>query len=558
MKKISKTFKLFMLSAIIIAASFFSLSFINNDFEISKNIDVFVTLFKQLNNNYVDEIKPGDLMETGIDAMLESLDPYTTFIPESELEDYMFMTTGQYGGIGALIHYRNGFVYISEPYEGSPAQQAGLEAGDKILEVNGKSVSGKTTDEVSTFLKGQSATLVTLLIEREGEKKPILKTLTRAEIKIDNIPYYGILDNDIAYIKISGFTMNAGQEVKNSLVELKNKTNLKGVIIDLRGNSGGLLIEAVNIVNIFVKKGNHVVSTKGKIPERNQSYKTLNLPIDTEIPLTILTDGMSASSSEIVAGAIQDIDRGVIIGQKTYGKGLVQNVVPVSFNSKLKITVAKYYIPSGRCIQSIDYSHKSENGDPETIADSLKSPFKTQSGRIVYDGGGIEPDILVNKEKISNISYSLSRKFLIFDYASKFKRDNTTILSSGDFQVNETIFNDFMAFLSDKEYDYTTNSENILKKLKEATKDEKYYSSLQKEFDALQVKMAHDKKEDINRNKDEIKRLLKNEIVSRYYFQKGRIISSLKDDPTIIKATQIINNPSEYQALLKPTSPLKK
>ena len=348
-----------------------------NDFEISKNLDIFTTLYKQLHVNYVDDVKSGELMKIAIDAMLESLDPYTVYIPEADIEDYKFMTTGQYGGIGALIHKRNTKIVISEPYEGFPADKAGLKAGDILIEVNGKSLKNKNTDEVSSLLKGTPGTTVEVMIIRDTLEKPIPKTITREEIKISSVPYFGMVSNDVGYINLSGFTQNASKEVKDALIKLKENSNFKGLILDLRGNGGGLLNEAVNIVNLFVDKGQLVVSTKGKIKEKNNIHKTTNTPVDVNIPIIVLVDDNSASASEIVTGAIQDLDRGVILGQRTFGKGLVQNIVPLSYNSEMKVTIAKYYIPSGRCIQAIDYSKKDENGRAEKIPDSLLKPFKT-------------------------------------------------------------------------------------------------------------------------------------------------------------------------------------
>jgi carboxyl-terminal processing protease len=521
-----------------------------NNFEISKNLDIYATVLKELNINYVDGIQPGNLVETSIKSMLETLDPYTVYIPESDIEDVRFITTGEYGGIGAMIQKRGDWVIISEPYEGKPAQLAGLKAGDKILEVDGQSAKGKTTSELSAILKGQPGTKVTLLIEREGVEEPIEKTFTRETVKIDNIPYYGVLRDGFGYIKLTGFTQNAGNEVKKAFLDMKKNNDLKGVILDLRGNGGGLLQEAVNISNIFIDKGQLIVSTKGKLKSKNFAYKTRMAAVDTDIPLAVLVDDGSASASEIVTGAMQDLDRGVIIGQRTFGKGLVQNVIPLSYNAQMKVTVAKYYIPSGRCIQEIDYSHKDKNGHSGKIADSLITAFKTKNGRTVYDGGGIEPDITVAQDKMSNLTFTLFKKYLLFDYAGKFEREHDSIAPPDKFEITDDIFNDFVAFISDKDYDYTTNCEKSLEDLKESAEEDDYFESIKPEFDALKARILENKKGDLERHKDEIKKILKFEIVSRYYYQKGQIIASLNDDKDIDKAIEVLSDKPDYLAIL--------
>ncbi len=525
----------------------------SNNFEISKNLDIYTTLFKELNTNYVDDISAGELIESIIDAMLESLDPYTIYIPESEVEDFRFITTGQYGGIGSLIHKQGDYIVITEPYEGKPAQKAGLKAGDKILEIDGKSAKGKSTSDISAILKGQPGTSIRVLFEREGIDEPFEKELIRKNVKIDNIPYYGIIGDNIGYIKLIGFTQKAGKDAKEAFTDLRNKNELKGIILDLRGNGGGLLQEAVDITNIFVDKGKLVVTTKGKLPGKNHSYKTMNIALDKNIPLVVLVNNSSASASEIVAGAIQDIDRGVIIGQRTFGKGLVQNVIPLSYNSQAKITVAKYYIPSGRCIQAIDYSKKDDNGNSGKIPDSLITAFKTLNGRTVYDGGGIEPDIEIEPKKLSNISYSLLNKYLFFDYATKFERENPEIDTPDEFIITDEIYNDFVIFISDKNYEYTTKCEETLEKLKQYAEEEKYFEDISPEFIALTDKMEKNKQEDIEKHKEQIKKILRIEIISRYYYQRGKIISSLADDKEIAKAIEIINQQDSYLAILDGT-----
>jgi carboxyl-terminal processing protease len=522
----------------------------DNNFEISKNLDIYATLLKELDKNYADQINPGDLTETAIEAMLETLDPFTVFIPESNAEDYKLMTTGQYGGIGALIHKNESYVVISEPYEGFPAQKAGLKAGDRIMEINGKSMKDKSSDDVSDILKGQPGIELEILIGRIGVPEPFVVKVMREEIKIPNIPYFGMLKDGIGYIKLTNFTQNAGNEVKKAYTDLKANNELKGIILDLRGNGGGLLNEAVNICNIFIDQNQLIVSTKGKIASKNQDHLTRNVVVDKDIPLTILVDNGSASASEIVAGAIQDLDRGVIIGQRTYGKGLVQNVIPLTYNSQVKITVAKYYIPSGRCIQAIDYFHKDENGQADKVPDSLISEFNTKNGRLVYDGGGIEPDVSLDPMKLSKVSQTLITKYLLFDYANLYAAEHSTIPPLEEFEITDEIYNGLISFLKDKNYDYQTASEEALEKLKTSAKKENYFDGIEEDYNTLKSKILHDKSADLLTYKDEIKFLLKDEIVSRYYYQKGRIIASLNDDPEIAKAIELLKGNETYLAIL--------
>lgn len=545
-----KPYKKYLLILIIAVSSFLSFSFADNYFEISKNLDIFATLFRELNMYYVDETQPGELMKKGIDAMLESLDPYTNYIPESEIEDYRFMTTGEYGGIGAIIRQKDDYIVIVEPYEGSPAQKADLRAGDVIIEVNGKSIKGKNSSDVSKILKGQANSEVTLLIEREGEKNPIEKKLMRQEIKINNVPFYGVLKDDVGYIKLTGFTETAGREVKEAFTDLKSK-GIKKLILDLRDNGGGLLKEAVNIVNFFVPKGSDVVSTRGKIKEWDKVHKALNSPLDLEIPLVVIINENSASASEIVAGAIQDFDRGVVIGERSFGKGLVQQTRPLSYNAQLKVTVAKYYTPSGRCIQKLDYSHKDEEGKATKIADSLITAFKTKGGRIVYDGNGIEPDINTENREFSVISAVLLGKNHIFDYATRYRIKHESISNARDFKLSDQDFDDFVKFLEGKDYSYTTSTEKMLDEIKSSAEKEKYLKDIENELESLSNIVKKNKQNDLYRFKEEIKELLENEIVSRYYFQRGRIENSFSHDLDIKKANEILNDNKLYSQILK-------
>jgi carboxyl-terminal processing protease len=516
-------------------------------FEMNKAIETFGSVFKSLHSNYVDELNSGDLVKTAIDAMLAKLDPYTNFYPESEMEEVKLQYLGQYGGIGALIHYKNGIVYISEPYEGLPAYKAGVKAGDAILSIDGESAKGKTSNQVSEKLRGQAGTEIELELERDG--KIIKKTFRREDIQLPNVPYFGMIDSVVGYIKLNEFTKEASKHVQEAFENLKRQ-NMQYLIFDLRGNGGGLLQEAVNIVNLFVDKGHVVVSTKAKTVEKNSVFKTTKKAIDTKIPIVVLIDGTSASASEIVSGSLQDFDRAVIMGQCSFGKGLVQNILPLIYNSQIKVTVSKYYIPSGRCIQAIDYSHRDKDGNANKIPDSLRTAFKTKGGRTVYDGLGIEPDITIAPEYASNIAIALISKFLCFDYATKFVKENPNIASAKDFEITDEIYNDFIEFLKDKDYNYTTASEKILDDLIASAKKEKLGENTLKEIELIKTQIAKDKKEDLIKYKEDIKEILLSEIVVRYYNQKGRIEALLKHDNEVKEATKLLYDQKQYNKTL--------
>lgn len=526
-----------------------------NNFEISKSIDIYNNVLRELNMNYVDEINPAELNETAINAMLDELDPYTVFIPESDIEEYRLITTGEYGGIGALIQYYDKLVHISEPYEGFPAQKAGLIPGDAIMEVNGVNTENKTVNEVSELLKGQPGSIVTLKIKRYNEKDLITKSLTREKIKIDNIPYSTVFDNGIGYIILNQFTKDAAKEMKDCFLKMKKDHELKGLIIDLRSNGGGLLNEAIEIVNIFVPKNKLVVYTKGKTPEQNKNYFTKKEPEDTEIPLVILVNEASASASEIVAGSIQDFDRGIILGQRTFGKGLVQNILPMSYNTQIKVTVAKYYIPSKRCIQEIDYSRKNKNkNDSINKNDTLGPEFRTANGRIVYEGHGIQPDVKVEPEMISTITTHLFAKNMFFKYANKFYAENKSIESPETFEISDKIYQDFMKYTDDQGFSFTSESERKFNELVKTTKIEAYYDNIKPQLDQLENDLKDHKDKDLINNRKEIEELLKLEIVGRYYYQKGKIISMLSHDIELHRAFEILlntNGKNEYNTLLK-------
>ncbi|MDA9121229.1 S41 family peptidase [Flavobacteriales bacterium] len=554
--KASKIFKRVRGILIIIPVVLISLltsSYVDSYFEISKNLDIFITLFKELNLYYVDETQPGDLVEKGIDGMLLSLDPYTTYIPETDIEDYRFMTTGQYGGIGAMIRKKDSLMVVAEPYEGFPAMKVGLLAGDVILEVNGKSTEGKSTGDISSFLKGQPQTEVKVRIKRFGVDKPFDVTIKREEIQIKSVPYLGMLNEEVGYLNLSSFTDNCSQDVKDAVVELKAK-GMKKLVLDLRGNPGGLLKEAVALSNLFVSKGEMIVSTKGKVKEWNKDYKATQSPLDKDMPLAVLVNRGSASASEIVSGVIQDLDRGVIIGERTFGKGLVQTTRPLSYNSQLKVTTAKYYIPSGRCIQALDYSNRNEDGSVGKVPDSLITKYETRAGRPVFDGGGINPDVEVKPMPLSDIAFNLGLKMLYFDFATEYRHQHKEIAAVKEFDIDENLYSEFKSWLETKEFDYTTDSEKVMGKLKEVAEEEKYFERIEIEYNALNEQVRHNKTHDLEEFQEEVKDLLRGEIVSRYHHQKGRIEAMLEDDSDVKKALEILADTEEYKRILSNTS----
>lgn len=545
--------KLFISALIIVIAGlgFYSFNQDDKNFELAKNLEIFYSLFRELNMFYVDEINPGKLVKTSIDEMLKSLDPYTNFISEDQMEDFRFMTTGEYAGIGALIGNQKGKIVISEPYEGFPAQKFGLKAGDIILEVEGKSTKDMTTEDVSNLLKGPAKRAVKIKLQRPGEKKPYVVDVIREKITIEAVPYYGMLNNNIAYIRLSNFTANCSEEVKKAFLELK-KNKPDALVLDMRSNPGGLLQEAVKMVNMFVPGGAEIVSTKGKVKQWDKAYKATGTPLDTTIRIAVLTNSSSASASEIVAGAIQDLDRGLVIGSRTFGKGLVQTTRDLSYNTKLKVTTAKYYIPSGRCIQALNYSSRNEDGSVGHVPDSLISEFKTKKGRIVYDGGGIIPDIVIEPEQLSNLSAALLTKFMIFDFATGFSNETESIEDPGQFVINNAVYSRFAQFLKDNNFQYESESEHLLKELERAAKEEKYYSLAENDIENLKKRLEPHLDKDLEVFNKEIKSLLKNEIVSRFYYQKGAIKSSIGEDRVIQTAIDKLSTDMAYNSYLEP------
>ncbi len=549
MKKKMKGLKVFV---VVLFLGLLTLGFSarNSDFELVKSLDIFYTLFRELNYYYVDETDPEKLIETGINSMLGSLDPYTTYIPESEMDDFNFMTTGEYGGIGSLIKAGDSYAIIAEPYEGSPSAKAGLMAGDEIISVDGFVTKGKSLSEVSEKLKGVPGTDLIIIIRRKGERENRKIKIVREQIHISNVSYYGVIKGNTGYIRLSGFTTNAASEVKDAFLDLKNNKKIDNLILDLRGNPGGLLIEAVRVCNLFVEKGQLIVSTKGKVKQWDQEYLTSIDPVDTKIPMIVLVNQGSASASEIVAGALQDVDRAVILGQRTYGKGLVQTTRKLKYNTQLKVTTAKYYIPSGRCIQALDYSHRNEDGSIGYIPDSLITRFKTKGGRTVYDGGGVTPDIPDSMNTYNQLSMFLYGKNMVFDFATDYLTRHKEKPEMKGFSIGDEEYSLFMNFVKSKGFEYETQSQVELKKLISAAKSEKYYKELEPEFTALEEKLKHNDDRDFYNFRTEIEELLNEEVISRYYYQKGRISLSVESDTQVSKALEILNEPGEVEKIL--------
>jgi carboxyl-terminal processing protease len=549
MKKLSFG-KLIIVFTIVIVSGI-SIAFLGTqetrDFRIGKNLDIFFSLFRELNTFYVDEINPDKIIKAGIDDMLKTLDPYTVYYPESEIDEFTFMTTGKYGGIGSMVRSNGEYAVITEVYRNFPADKAGLKPGDIIKKVDGVSLSGIPTDKVSDRLKGDPGTPIILTVERNGKETEY--SMKRERIAVPPVPYSGMIDQNTGYIRFRSFTQNCIDEVKSSLTSLKTH-NPKQIILDLRGNPGGLLTEAVEIVNLFVDPGNEVVSTKGKVKQFDSNYKTTKAAIDDKISLAVIIDRGSASASEIVAGAIQDLDRGIIIGQRSYGKGLVQITRPLSYNTQLKVTTAKYYIPSGRCIQAVDFSHPNEDGSVGVIPDSLISEFKTKNGRIVKDGGGITPDVEVLPETLCQLSSELYVRNFIFDFATHYYWSHPEIKDPDQFRFTDQDYTDFKNYLIKKNFDYRTNTEQSFNELVSNAKKEKNYDIHKDLFTALEKEITHHAEADLVKYKDEILELLTDEIIGRYFYEDGAIKWNLKTDEQVLKAIDILNNKEKYSSIL--------
>ena len=523
------------------------------NFESVKNLDIFHSLYKELYLYYVDPVEPEKLIKTAIDKMLEGLDPYTVYIPENQIEDIKLITTGQYGGIGALIRQDGDYVMITDPYENSPAAKAGIIAGDKILEVDGHSMKGKPSDGVSELLRGEPNTKVKLKLQRMFSDNPIEIQVTREEIKLPSVPYYGIIDEGVGYIALNSFTNTAAKEVQDALESMKKSDNIKSVVLDLRSNPGGLLIEAVKICNLFIDAGQEIVSTKGKVSEWDKSYKTTAKPVDRDIKIVVLVNEMSASASEIVSGSIQDLDRGVVVGHRTFGKGLVQTTRNLSYNGMLKVTTAKYYTPSGRCIQALDYSHRNEDGSVGHVPDSLISKFYTKNKREVYDGGGITPDVVVDDSITNTLLTQLMLSDMFFMYSVWYRSKHESI---GDdpskFVFSDDDYKDFKDFLVREKFEYKSFSEESVEDLIEVAKTEKYYDNISKDIETLLSKLKQDKDRDLERYKEEVKEWIVSYIMPRYFYEKGSIMFSINYDEEVKEAIKILKDEKRYNEILSP------
>ncbi len=539
---------------VVVVLAIGTMSFADEYFEISKNIDVFSALYKEVNTYYVDDVEPSKLMRSCIDGMLKTLDPFTNYFSGSQVETAKIQQGGKFGGLGIEIEMMNGYPVIISVTQNQPADLSGLKVGDLIKTISGVSTKDKKKDDVDKILVGEPKSRIALTVERRTsslDSKPLSFNIAREEIQENSVPFYGMITPEVGCIKLKIFNENAGKDVKDAFDSLKRiNPNMKGIVLDLRGNPGGLLNEAVNIVNVFVEKNQLVVTTKGKVDEWNNSFKTLNDPSDTKIPLVIITNSSSASASEIVSGTMQDYDRAVVVGQRTYGKGLVQVTKPLSYNTVLKVTTAKYYIPSGRCIQALNYAEKNADGSVKRIPDSLKVAFKTKGGREVWDGGGIDPDVKLTKVEHTKLAETLFLRHYMFDFCSDYRLTHDTIPDAAVFKLTEEDFNNFVAYVKTKDCSYKTESEDKLATLKEAATEEKYFDAVKIHYDAIAKKLDHDKEQDIIKNKKEIVTVLENEIAGRYYYAYGKVKKSYQNDAEVAKAIEIIGNPTEYSELL--------
>ncbi len=536
----------------VVISGFLFLSFtapVDRYFEIAKNLDIFANTFREINALYVDEVNPNTLMRTGIDAMLASLDPFTNYIPENEVEDFRTQNTGQYGGIGAVTRDIGGRTIVTMMYEGYPAFRGGLRIGDEVVKMDEVELSKITTEQANQLMHGQIGTPVSLTVKRFGVKDAVKLNFKREKIKISNVPYFGMMSGGMGYVRLTNFTPDAGKEVRNAVVSLK-ESGAKGIILDLRENPGGLLSEAVNICSIFLPKGKLVVTMKGKIAEYNSTYLTESAPTDLEIPVAVVINRNSASASEIVAGTLQDYDRAIIIGEKSYGKGLVQLTRQLGYNSQIKITTAKYYTPTGRCIQVLDYTHRRPDGSVGSVPDSVKKAFTTSNGRTVFDGGGVDPDLIIEDTPISPLAQTLLTQGFLFDYATLYASRHTTIGEAKNFSLSDSDYQDFVSWIRNKSYTYQSPLEEQLNQLKETAKAERLYEELKPQIDQMQARLSDSRKNDLVTFKDQLRILLGEEIVGRYFLERGQVEASFKDDQEIKKSIEILSNSTQLKKVL--------
>jgi carboxyl-terminal processing protease len=512
-------------------------------FDIIKNLEIFTNVYKEINYGYVDELDPGRLMRTGLDAMLYSLDPFTNYISETDIEGYRTQSEGRYNGVGATGRKMGDYVVITEIFENSAAHKAGIKVGDAIISIDGQDAKGRSIGEVMQFLRGFPGTNAELVMRRPGESKDLRITLSREEVDAPNVPHFGMVDEHVGYINLSIFSQDAGANVSRAFNELKSKNpEMKGVILDLRDNGGGLLSEAVSVSNVFLPKGEFIVSTKGKVPEWDREFQTRASGMDSEIPLTVLINSHSASASEIVCGSMQDLDRGVLLGQRSYGKGLVQNTKDVGYNSKLKLTTAKYYIPSGRCIQAVQY----KDGKPVDIPEAQRAQFKTRNGRTVLDGGGVKPDIVLPQDTATGIVKALLEQDVIFDYVTQWAKNRESIDSIEIFKFDQ--WPEFVSFVKARNFGYESATEKKLKELRDMAASENY--GLGNEIKAMETKLIAEKKDELETNKSRLIREIEQEIVGRYYFQRGKVRKRLVNDPEVEAAIALIKDQAKYQSIL--------
>lgn len=541
---------IFISGVLLLAFGALSLKEDDKRFQISKGLDVFATLFRDVNLFYVDDVQPEKMVQDGIDAMLKKLDPYTVFYPESKIDEFKMMTTGEYAGIGSIIGVKGDYVVIREPYRNSPSNKAGLLPGDLILAIDGENMKGKTVEYVSSRLKGQPGKEVVLKVQRIGEDKPMEKRVLREIVQMPSVPYHGMLNDQTGYIYFTSFTDKSADDVRKAIMELKNK-GAQSLVLDLRGNGGGLLDQAVEIASFFLPRGSLIVSTKGKMKQWDKEYKTTKNPLLPDMKLTVLIDRASASAAEILSGALQDYDRAVVLGERSFGKGLVQTTRDLVYNTKLKVTTAKYYIPSGRCIQAVDYTHRNPDGSVGVVPDSLIKPFKTQAGRTVYDGGGITPDIKIEPEKYARVSQELVMQDMVFDFVNEYAAKHPSLPSPSEFVLTDVLFNEFKAYLKTKEFEYETATQAMLDKLVKTAKDEKYYDQISKQVEQLKNDLGHSIDRDLDTFKNEISDILADQLMERYYMQDGVIEYHIRNDKHIAKALEVLANDEEYQKILK-------